>query len=210
MRQYSGMSPEHRDSSGRGSPGIGQIAAAPTAFPELNRVLADLVEGVRAILGDNFCGAYLQGSFAVGDADEHSDVDFVVVTHEDVSQAQQSDLQALHERLYGLDTSWAQHLEGSYVPKAQLRHVDPARMPWFYFDNGATRPQWDNHDNTAVVRWSLRECGVVLSGPDPQALVDPVSSDDLRREVVEAMDEWAEWVCTIEMSRRAQGLIVLS
>jgi hypothetical protein len=72
-----------------------------------------------------------------------------------------------------------------------------------------SRP-WDNHDNTAVVRWSLRECGVILSGPDPQTLVDPVSADDLRSEVVEARDEWADWVRTIEMNRRAQGLIVLS
>src|SRR5438094_1286383 len=204
------MPADHRHSSRPGSVGTCDIAAAPTAFPELNRVLADLVEGARAILGDNFCGAYLQGSFAVGDADEHSDVDFIIVTHEDLSEAQQSDLQTLQEHLYGLDTSWAQHLEGSYVPKELLRRVDPARTPWFYFDNGATEPQWDKHDNTAVVRWSLRECGVVLFGPDPQTLIDPVSAADLQREVVEAIDDWAEWVLTIEMSRRAQGLIVLS
>jgi predicted nucleotidyltransferase len=55
--------------------------AQPTAFPDLNEVLRELVSSVQAILGENFCGAYLQGSFAVGDADEHSDVDFIVVTH---------------------------------------------------------------------------------------------------------------------------------
>src|SRR5205085_11504228 len=93
--QYSEMSSELRHSSGRGWRGTGQMAAAPTRFPDLNRVLADLVTGARAILGDNFCGAYLQGSFAVGDADEHSDVDFVIVAHEDVGEAQQSGLQAL-------------------------------------------------------------------------------------------------------------------
>ena len=54
--------------------------AAPTVYPKLNALLEELVSSVRAILGANFCGAYLQGSFAVGDADVHSDVDFIVAT----------------------------------------------------------------------------------------------------------------------------------
>jgi hypothetical protein len=146
------------------------------------------------VLGENFVGAYLQGSFAVGDADEHSDVDFVVVVERDLGEGEQRELQALQERLFALPSQWAQHLEGSYVPRDQLRRVDPERRPWFYFDNGAIEPAWDNHDNSAVVRWSLREHGVVLAGPDPKALVDPVSADDLRTGALWALDEWEAWV----------------
>src|SRR2546430_7175869 len=86
-----------------------------TAFADLNRLLIELVDGVRDVLGDTFCGAYLQGSFAVGDADAHSDVDFIVVTRNDVAPEQQAELQALHQRLYAFPTPWAQHLEGSYI-----------------------------------------------------------------------------------------------
>ena len=60
----------------------------PTTFPELNELLRELVARVEAILGDNFVGAYLQGSFAIGDADIHSDCDFIVVTNETVTQEQ--------------------------------------------------------------------------------------------------------------------------
>jgi predicted nucleotidyltransferase len=52
---------------------------SPTPYPELNRVLKALVEGIQSILKDNFVGAYLQGSFAVGDFDIHSDVDFIAL-----------------------------------------------------------------------------------------------------------------------------------
>lgn len=165
----------------------------PTAFPDLNEVLRDFLDSVQSILGENFCGAYLQGSFAVGDADEHSDVDFIVVTNEEPTDAQVAELQAMQERLYELATPWAQHLEGSYFPKELLRRVDPGRTPLVYFDNGETKPARDNHCNTAVVRWSLREHGVVLAGPEPKSLVEPVDPDDLRREVREAMVEFAEW-----------------
>jgi predicted nucleotidyltransferase len=92
----------------------------PTVYPELNGVLDEFVASVRAILGENFCGAYLQGSFALGDADEHSDVDFIVATHHEVSDTQLAKLQAIHERLYGLESPWAQHLEGSYVPRLEF------------------------------------------------------------------------------------------
>jgi hypothetical protein len=61
-----------------------------TAFPELDAVLAQLVAGLRATLGDNLVGVYLQGSFAVGDADEHSDVDFLVVIERELTEDEQT------------------------------------------------------------------------------------------------------------------------
>ena len=72
----------------------------PTVYPELNAVLEELVTSVRTILAENFCGAYLQGSFAVGDADVHSDVDFIVVTEDEVSAEQLAGLQEMHKRLH--------------------------------------------------------------------------------------------------------------
>jgi hypothetical protein len=84
------------------------------------------------------------------------------------------------------------------VPRDQLRRLDPARRPWFYFDNGAVEPEWANHDNTQVVRWSLRERGVTLAGPGPKELVDPVTPDELRAEALWALDEWDAWLPTLE------------
>ena len=182
-----------------------------TAFADLNQLLIELVDGVRNVLGDTFCGAYLQGSFAVGDADAHSDVDFIVVTKDDVASKQQAELQALHQRLYALTTQWAQHLEGSYIPQKVLRRPDPDRRPLLYLDNGATEFAFDNHDNTAVVRWSLREHGVVLAGPDPRELVDPITPDELRADVRWALAEWAEWFRSSDsISRRGLAVAVLS
>ena len=188
-----------------------------TAYPELDAVLRELVDGAQAILGESFCGAYLQGSFALGDADEESDVDFLVVTHDEAGDDRAAELQAMHRRIYALETPWAQHLEGSYPRREALRRVDPARLPWLYLDNGATELVRDNHCNTAVVRWTLREHGVVLAGPDPKSLVDPVSADELRSEMLAAAREWADWAREPHprfgpgaMSRRQQSLLVLS
>jgi hypothetical protein len=185
--------------------------AEPTRFPDLNSVLDELVVGARVSLAENFYGAYLQGSFALGDADTYSDLDFIVVTKDDVTPEQQAELQALHQRLYALPTSWAQHLEGSYIPREVLRRPDPDRCPLLYLDNGATEFALDNHDNTAVVRWSLREHGVVLAGPDPRELVEPIAADKLRAEMRWALGQWQAWFRSIDsINRRALAVAVLT
>src|SRR5215470_9286456 len=156
----------------------------PTPYLALNAVLVDLVHGARSTLADSFVGAYLQGSFAVGDADEHSDVDFLIATTRELSDAQVGEVESMHQRIYDTTgTAWARHLEGSYVPLHVLRrHVPPGvRLP--YLDNGSRVIERSDHDDTLVVRWVLREHGIVLSGPDPKSLVDPVSPDELRCEI---------------------------
>jgi Domain of unknown function (DUF4111) len=182
-----------------------------TPFADLNQLLVELVAGATEVLRDSFCGAYLEGSFAVGDADAHSDVDFIFVTRDDVTPEQQAELQALHQTLYALPNSWAQHLEGSYIPRKLLQRPDPDRRPLLYLDNGATEFALDSHDNTAVVRWSLREHGVVLAGPDPRELVDPIAADELHADVRWALGQWQVWFRSIDsIDRRALAVAVLS
>ena len=152
----------------------------PTRFPELNVVLQELTQRARNILGDNFAGAYLQGSFAVGDADIHSDCDFLIPVHGQVTATQEAGLRALHDELPTRAEHWARHLEGSYPPAGELRTLRGIGRKWLYVDHGWREMQWSAHCNTEVVRWSLHECGVRLAGPDPGTLVDPVPADVLR------------------------------
>ena len=168
--------------------------APPTPLPELNAVLRDLITSVQSILGDNFVAAYLQGSFAVGDFDNDSDVDFLVVVEDEASEDHAAALQALHARLCDLDSYWARHLEGSYFPKATLRRFDPTSQQPLYVDNGSRVLVRSNHDNTLVVRWALREHGITLAGLDANTLIDPVSASDLRQEISSTMRRWAEMI----------------
>ncbi len=164
----------------------------PTPFSELNAVLSEWLSAVQAALGANFTAAYLQGSFAVGDFDSDSDVDFLVAIQEELSDAQLSELQSTHTRIYDLSSPWAQHLEGSYFPLAALKRRDPAGAQLWYLNNTSKVLVRSSHDNTQVIRWVVREHGITLAGPDPEALIDPVSAGELRREVLTMMHEWAQ------------------
>lgn len=186
----------------------------PTIFPALNHVLHELTAGVQAILGADCLAVYLQGSFGVGDADEHSDVDFMVVVREDYEEGNLLDqLQAMHGRIYEMETEWARHLEGSYFPAGILRREDPQRTKLWYLDNTSRVLERSDHDNSLVVRWVTRQHGIPLAGLPPQALIDPVDADDLRREVRGVMREWGAEILDGRYTignRWAQPFVVIS
>jgi hypothetical protein len=155
-------------------------ATRPTAFAELNGVLTDLLKSTSKILGSNRAGAYLQGSFAVGDADLYSDCDFLIPVHAPLTAEQEAGLRALHDVLPTRSGHWTRHLEGSYPLLADLHSLDGLGQEWLYVDHGWREMQWSTHCNTEVARWSLRERGVTLAGPRPSSFMQPVPADAIR------------------------------
>ena len=148
----------------------------PTPFPEVNAILQELLESVKSVLGSHFIGLYLEGSLANGDFDQDSDIDFVVVTDDNVSENLFSELQAMHERIVAIDSWCAIQLEGSYISQYALRRHDPehALHPNIERGNGE-RLKLVLHDDTWIIHRSiLRKSGITLIGPDHETLIDPI------------------------------------
>jgi Aminoglycoside adenylyltransferase, C-terminal domain len=192
-------------------PAPSAISPSPTPYAALNAVLGFLVARAREVLGDNFIGAYLQGSFALGGFDEASDADFLIVVARDIPDADVPALNAMHAGIHGFPPPWGHRLEGSYVPAPILRRSSgnprdppgaprppvwtdpgtgaksPRLYPFWFLDHGARTLVRSEHDNSRVVRWVTREKGIVLAGPHPRDLIDAVSPDALRAEMRETM-----------------------
>ncbi len=161
-----------------------------TQYPDVNALLHDLQRGAQNILGENFAGMYLYGSLSSGDFNpESSDIDFVIVTAVSIPARQLPLLEELHRELTAVHPHWAFHLEGSYVPLADLRRYDPEGGPYPQWHEG--RFYLGKHGSDWIIqRHVMREQGLVLAGPPPESLIDPVSPDDLRRAVRGALAEW--------------------
>jgi predicted nucleotidyltransferase len=187
-------------------------ALCPTPYAELNSVLSILVEGIVAVLGERLVSVCLQGSFAVGDFDENSDVDFIVATSELLDVEAVGALQSLHARVFDLDCQWAQHLEGSYFPADVLRSCARRGEELWYLDNGSRALIRSKHCNTAVVRQTVRERGIRLAAAEPATLIDPIPVDLLRDEIRVTMCGWARDILARPepyRNRFYQGFIVL-
>ena len=164
--------------------------ARPTPYLEINEVLNRLHSNVKEILGDQFVGMYLYGSLSSGDFDpETSDIDFLVVTANVLSEKQIADLQAMHEQTWATSLKRAGKLEGAYVPLELIRRHEPKGAPCpgvnegrFYVANLGS--DW------IIQRHVVREHGVVIEGPDPKTLINFVSPDEIRAAVREILQEW--------------------
>jgi predicted nucleotidyltransferase len=165
-------------------------AASPTVFPELNELLEDFLGRVESILESNFVGAYLTGSFALGAGDLHSDCDFLVVTEDRVTAEQERALRELHKEIPTRPGHWPHDLEGSYAPRTELMTLAALNEEWLYVDRGWREMQWSTHCNTEDMRWTLRERGITLAGPDPRELVHEVPPDALRSKMRQLIDNF--------------------
>ncbi|MFN2187507.1 MAG: aminoglycoside adenylyltransferase domain-containing protein [Candidatus Promineifilaceae bacterium] len=184
-----------------------------TPYPELNSVLTQFLDKLRTILGDHLIGLYLQGSFALGDFDEHSDVDFIVVTTNPLTTSEVEPLQLMHKEIYHSGSEWAKHLEGSYFPLDHLRQIGSTGTQLWYLDHGAQSLIQSEHCDTLVVRRTLRSCGRTLFGPVPQTFMDPVPTALLRQEIYDVMKNWGAEILADPSrfrNRFYQGFIVLS
>ncbi len=164
---------------------------SPTPYPDVNTALRGLHQGARAVLGERWVGTYVNGSLALGDfRPETSDVDFLVAVSGELPEDDVLALAAMHARLRARGGEWACRLEGSYIPLAALRRQDPAHA-WppalradgtFAVDGHG--PEW------VIQRHILREHGRVVAGPPPGTLIDPVTTEDLKRAVRDNLREW--------------------
>jgi hypothetical protein len=165
-----------------------------TGIDDLDDVLEELVETAREVIEDDLVGVYLQGSFALGGADDESDCDFLVVTSTPLGSNRLAALRAFHGDLPHRPGYWNQHLEGSYPVAADLADLGALDRPWPYVDHGSDQVILDRHCNTEVMRWTLYEHGVIVHGPSPRTLVTQVTAATMRaaagRDLRKAVDNW--------------------
>jgi hypothetical protein len=163
---------------------------SPTPYSDVNEILKFLLSRVKELLQDDFIGMYLYGSLSSGDFNpETSDVDFLVVTKDALSEEKINALESMHEQIWAGDMKWASGLEGSYVPKVLIRRHDPDGPPCptvnegkFYVDRCGS--DW------IIQRHVVREYGVVIEGPEPKSLIDEVMPEDICSAVHGILQEW--------------------
>jgi len=116
----------------------------------------------------------------------------LTVTERPVDDAEFAALRALHARLATLPGDYARRFEVAYIDRAALRRFTHGRRhPTLYWNEPLA---WSEHGaNWILERWTVREHGVPLCGPEPKTLIDPIAPDELRAAVRDRLRDWAAW-----------------
>ena len=174
------------------------------------RALPDLLfQRIQAILGSQLIGFYLVGSLVTGDFDPlSSDVDLIALTATDLNAAEVSRLEALHLSLIHDDPRLDNRIEVLYTP---LGRLNGAQQDYNVAEISPGEPfhvKEIHHDQWTINWYVLREKGVVLFGPDPHALVDPIPHEKIVRVVQDLSRETPNWFEPAHLG--GQGYVILT
>jgi predicted nucleotidyltransferase len=178
-----------------------------TPYPEADDLLHELQVSIGDIFGNRLTGMYLDGSLASGDFDEDSDIDFVVVVEDEISEDTFLALGAMHERLAEADSLWAINFEGSYISRRAVRRFDPSYTLYPNIERGrGEKLKMARHDQTwDIHRWVLCERGIVLAGPAARELVEPVLPEQLRQASLTILTGWAANILNTPEQMHSRG-----
>ena len=161
----------------------------PTVYQDVNAFLNLMLDNLEPILGDQFVGLYLGGSLAIGDFNpDRSDIDFIAVTAGELPPETITALEEMHTRLWATGGKWAKRLDGSYVPQQVLRCWTPEHAPCPFVEEDSF--QVTDQGSAVIQRHIIRQYGVIVAGPSPRTLIDPVDADDLRTAIRDMLERW--------------------
>ncbi|MDM5190589.1 DUF4111 domain-containing protein [Bacillus sp. DX4.1] len=148
---------------------------------EVKSLLDQYVNGLQGILAnEKLIGVYVYGSIALGAFHlETSDVDFVTVIAEPVSEAEKIRISELHKKLS--KSTLGKRMDGMYIPLADLGKYNEEMPQYVYCADGKINVgHWDVN---AVTWWMVKNRGITIMGKEANELPFTVIWND----VVETM-----------------------
>lgn len=135
---------------------------------------------------------YLHGSVALGafDADQ-SDIDFVAILSRRCTDDDQARLRKIHQAVAAEYPRW--QLEGGYVQAEDLGKPQNEIVPYPAFHDGKWQAAGHFEAND-VTWWVIKNRGIALLGPNPQALDFTVDWEVLLQNMRDNLNTyWATW-----------------
>lgn len=148
----------------------------PTAYPEANDILQEVVAALRLTLAERLTGLYLTGSLTTASyLPGVSDVDLIAVTSGEIPDSLLQRLAAMHATLAARFPAWADRLEVIYFSEASLRLPPAATFPVVAISPGEPLNRKEG-DRAWRMNWHLLvNYGMTVCGPPHTTLFPAVS-----------------------------------
>ena len=141
---------------------------------QVSRLLDDLAARLPGLLGSNLIGIYLYGSLTQAAFDpKRSDIDCIVVTERDLSEAQFRRLGAWLA-LATKSNPWAARLQISFLIRNEVLTMN-SRSCLYQFG----RLRRSRSDGNPIIWMNVLQSGEILYGPGPASFVPPISFEIL-------------------------------
>ena len=148
--------------------------------PEVSDLIADLHARLSSLMNDNLVGLYIFGSVASAAYDPGvSDVDLLVVTGQALAAAEYARLREMHVELAADREQWTDRVEVEYLSREALRTFKLRASDIGIIGPGKPFQVVKAGRDWTVEWYDVREHAIVVAGPDPKTLIDPISMTEV-------------------------------
>jgi predicted nucleotidyltransferase len=180
-------------------------------FKDINDLLSTLVSKVSTILSDNLVGIYVYGSLVEGDFNyERSDIDLLVAVKEDITDEQFVSLDKMHSDMVDQYPAWDDRIEIAYVSLYNLKHFKTSLGKIAVISPGEPFNIKDAGKDWLINYYLIQGKSIILYGPSPQTIIEPISKDEFITSVKEQALEWKNRVVETKSSVGYQHYAVLT
>ncbi|MBN1434447.1 DUF4111 domain-containing protein [Candidatus Fermentibacterales bacterium] len=178
---------------------------------QLKRVAESFAEGLRSVLGDRLCAAWLHGAAVLPGDVPTGDIDFHVLLASPLGEGERRMLEQLHDRLCSDYPPLGCGMDGYYVLLDDARGSSPPRSQMW---RRATDHSWALHRAHL-----LAGRGITLHGPEPSEIIVPPAWSELEEalesEMAYVLDHLSEYpdycvlqLCRIVMSHESRDVVI--
>ena len=157
---------------------------------QVSSLLEEVAARLPELLGRNLVGVYLYGSLTQRAFDPaRSDVDCIVVTRRDLTDAQFRRLEAWLSKA-SESNPWMKRLQMTFLIRDEVLTMN-SRACLYQFGRLART----GSDGNPIIWLNVLESGAVLHGPPPGSFVPPISYETLFAALVREVDYLREEIC---------------
>jgi predicted nucleotidyltransferase len=182
----------------------------PTLYPHINTILDHLLSGMQAILDGKLIGLYLFGSLVWGDFDDDlSDIDLLVAVRETLNEREFLALKRMQDDFVRSNPEWDNRVEIAYLSLHALKTFRTEDSLIGIISPGEPFHMKDAGKDWLVNWYIVREKGVTLFGPPPQAIIDPIAKEEFVQTVKDHMLWWRDYIHEV-YHRGSQAYAILT
>ncbi len=166
-----------------------------TPYADINVILELLLSSIQTILDTKLVGFYLNGSLVIGDFDPAiSDIDLVAALSSDIDKREFEALQKMHTDFAQQHREWDNRIEVCYISLDALNTVRTRTSTIANISPGEPFHMRESSREWLSDWYLMRERGVTLFGPSPQAIIEPISKDEFIQTIKAHARAWGEWI----------------
>jgi Domain of unknown function (DUF4111) len=181
-----------------------------TPYADINTLIEILLSSIQSILATKLVGLYLNGSLVIGDFDPHvSDIDLVAALSSDIDEREFEALQKMHTAFAQQHREWDGRIEVCYISVDALNAVRSRTSTIANISPGEPFHMRESSSEWLSDWYLVRERGVTLFGPSPQAIIEPISKDEFIQTIKAHAGAWGEWIYAMH-TRNGQAYAILT